>query len=152
MKRFGIVLILLLAFGGIANSAYLVQHETDGTPLICNVQSLSGCNEVVSSAYSHIGSVSLAQLGLLFYTIMFVIAAFELILFNQLLRRSLQLFAVLGILSSLYSVYTQVYIIQALCIYCMVSAVLTLLILTLASFIEPVWKGKVPRAINNLTS
>jgi uncharacterized membrane protein len=137
MKRASIVLILVSAFCGIAVSAYLAQHETSGAPLICNIQNLSGCNVVVASPYSSIFGVPLADFGLLFYTMLFVLAAFELALVDQLLRRVLQVFAVVGIMASLYSIYIQAIIIQQLCIYCMTSALLTLLILLSASTIEP---------------
>jgi len=138
MKRLSVVLILALAFCGIAVSSYLAESEKNGQPLICNVENLSGCNTVVSSAYSHIFGISLADFGLLFYTLVFVFAAIELALFNQVLRRVLQLFALVGILTSLYSIYIQVFIIEALCIYCIFSAILTFLILLLASVIEPI--------------
>jgi len=137
LKRTGVILILVLAFCGIAISAYLSQSEAAGSPLICNIQNLSGCNLVVTSTYSRIFGISLADFGLLFYTILFVLAAFELALYNQLLRRALQAFAVVGFVSSLYSVFTQVFVIQALCIYCLSSALITVAILVLASFIEP---------------
>jgi uncharacterized membrane protein len=143
MKRAGVVCILVLAFFGIAVSAYLSQHETNGDPLLCDIQNLSGCNLVVSSPYSHILGVSLADFGFLFYTILFVLAAFELVLFNQLIRHTLQGFALIGISASLYSIYTQVFLVRALCIYCLASAAITLLVLIFASMIEPVWKKRI---------
>ncbi|OGG48843.1 hypothetical protein A3G63_02095 [Candidatus Kaiserbacteria bacterium RIFCSPLOWO2_12_FULL_52_8] len=149
MKRAGVVLILVLAFFGIADSAYLAQHETTGLPLLCNIESLTGCNVVVSSAYSQFLGVPLADLGLIFYTVLFVVAAFEIALFNQSLRRGLQVLAVIGIVTSLYSVYTQVFLINALCIYCLVSASITILVLVLASFIEPLRKNPLQ---NNLAT
>jgi len=142
MKRTGVVCILILAFFGIAVSTYLSQHETNGDPLLCNIQNLSGCNIVVSSPYSHLFGVSLADLGVLFYTILFVLAAFELVLFNQLLRRVLQVLAAIGILSSFYSLYAQIFLVQALCIYCLASVAITLFVLIFASLIEPVWKRR----------
>lgn len=142
MKRIGVVLILLLAFCGIADSAYLAEHEIDGTPLICNIQNLSGCNIVADSSYSHVFGVPLAEYGVLFYAILFVLAALELVLFDQLLRRVLQGVALLGVFASLYFTSIQIFFIGAFCIYCAVSAALTLLVLVLASFIEPLRKKK----------
>lgn len=139
MKRLSVGLILLLAFCGIAVSAYLAQSEAMGAPLICNIQNLSGCNVVVESQYSKILGISLADFGLLFYTMLFVVAAFELILLNQILRHTLQGFALIGLLSSGYSVFTQYYLIQAWCIYCLTSVLITVLVFMLATTIEPVW-------------
>ncbi|MFA7302241.1 MAG: vitamin K epoxide reductase family protein [Candidatus Paceibacterota bacterium] len=141
MKRFGVVLVLVLAFCGIAVSAYISQSEAAGVPLICNVQSFSDCNVVVASAYSRLFGISLADFGLLFYTVLFVVAAFELVLFNQLLRRIIQGLALVSIIFSVYSVYTQAFLIRALCIYCLTSAVITIFIFIFASVIEPLRKN-----------
>lgn len=141
MKRTGVVLILVLAFFGLADSAYLAQHEASGTPLICNIQNLSGCNTVANSSYSHIFGIPVAEFGVLFYSILFVLAALEIVVFDRLLRRVLQVFALIGLLVSLYSTFVQVFFIQALCIYCLASALITVFIFILASFIEPIKKA-----------
>ena len=137
MKRIGVVCILLLAFCGLADSAYLTQHELSGTPLICNIQNLDGCNIVASSPYAHLFGVPLAEYGVFFYGILFVLAALELVLFDRLLRRVLQWAALFGALASTYFLFVQVFFIGAFCIYCLVSAGITFLVLILASFIEP---------------
>lgn len=138
MKRAGVVLILLFAFFGLADSAYLTQHELSGTPLICNIQNLSGCNAVASSQYSHIFGIPLAEFGMLFYGLMFVLAALELVLFDQLLRRLLQGVSIVGLIASLYFTFLQAFVIHAFCVYCLASAFFTFAIFILASFIEPI--------------
>lgn len=146
MKRFPLVLILLFAFCGVANSAYLAQHEANGTPLLCNVSGLSGCNVVAASPYSHLFGISLAQYGLAFYGLLFVLVAVELIAYNRPLRRLIQGIAAFGVVASLYFVILQVAVINALCIYCMASAVLALLICLSAYFLEPI-RRQPPTAI-----
>lgn len=138
MKRIGVVFILVFAFLGIADSAYLAQHEANGTPLICNIQSLSGCNTVASSQYSRFFGIPLAQYGVLFYSILFVLSALELIIFNRLLRRILQGISLVGIIASLYFTFVQIFIIGAFCIYCLASAIIALFIFICASSIEPI--------------
>lgn len=145
MKRIGVVAILLLAFFGLADSIYLTQHELSGTPLICNLQNLSGCNVVASSQYSHLFGIPLAEFGILFYSVLFVLAALELVIFDQLLRRALQALALVGVLSSLYFTSVQVFLIGAFCIYCFASALTALLVLIFASLIEPIRK-RTPKA------
>lgn len=140
MKRIGVVFILVLAFAGLADSAYLAEHEINGTPLICNIENLNGCNIVANSSYSQLFGVPLAEYGVLFYGILFVLAALELVLFDQLLRRVIQGAAIIGVLSSLYFTTLQIFFIGAFCIYCGVSAAITLIIFILASFIEPIRK------------
>lgn len=140
MKRLWVVGILVLAFGGLADSAYLAQHEVTGAPLICNIQNLSGCNIVAASEYSRIFGIPVAEFGVLFYSIMFVLAALELVIFDRLLRRVLQVFALVGLVSSLYSTFVQIFFIQALCIYCLASALIATIIFILATLIEPLKK------------
>jgi uncharacterized membrane protein len=137
MKRWGVVLVLILAFCGLSDSAYITQHELTGTPLICNIQNLSGCNVVASSQYSRVFGIPIAELGIVFYGVLFVIAALEIVLFDRLLRRLLQGMAVMGILFSLYFTAIQVFVIDAFCIYCLISAFITLCVFILASCIEP---------------
>ncbi len=144
MKRWGVIVILLLAFCGLADSAYLAQHEVTHTPLICNIGGLSGCNIVAQSPYSRFFGIPLAEYGILFYAIVFVLAALELVIYDKLLRRVLQWLAVFGLLSSLYFEFLQIFVIGALCVYCLGSALLTLLIFVSAGFIEPLPKKKAP--------
>ncbi|MFZ3044022.1 MAG: vitamin K epoxide reductase family protein [Minisyncoccia bacterium] len=138
MKRAGVILILILAFFGLADSIYLTQHELNGTPLLCNIQNLSGCNIVATSQYSHIFGIPLAEFGILFYAVIFVLAALEIVLYDQLLRRALQGIALVGIISSLYFTFIQIFVIGAFCIYCFASALIALFIFVLATLIEPV--------------
>ena len=142
MKRIGVALILLLAFCGLADSAYLTEHALNGTPIICTIHSLSGCNTVADSHYSRVFGIPLAEIGVFFYGILFILAALELFLFDQFLRRVLQILSLGGILASLYFVFVQVFVIHALCVYCLVSAALTLFIFSCATLIEPLRKNK----------
>lgn len=138
MKRLGVVLILFLAFCGVANSAYLTQHEMDGTPLLCNIDGLSGCNVVASSPYSHLFGIPLSEYGLLFYGTIFVLAALELIVFDRVVRRVIQALAGFGLVMSVIFTLLQIAVINAVCVYCMASALLAFLIFIFAWFIEPV--------------
>jgi uncharacterized membrane protein len=144
MKRLGVVGILILAFLGLADSAYLAEHEASGTPLLCNIQNFSGCNVVATSQYSHIFGIPLAEFGVLFYSIVFVLAALELVIFDRLLRRVLQMAALIGVAASLYFTLVQIFFIGAFCIYCLASALITVFILILASLIEPVGRNVRP--------
>lgn len=137
MKRTIVFVILVLAFCGLADSMYLAQHEASGTPLICNAQGLSECNTVVSSQYSRVFGIPLAEYGVFFYAVLFVIVAVELVFVNTFLRRVIQGLALVALATSLYSTFTQVFLIEALCIYCLASAIISTLIFILATRIEP---------------
>src|SRR3989344_6388435 len=126
-KRIGVALILILAFLGLADSGYLAQHAASGTPLLCDIENLSGCNIVATSPYAELFGVPLADFGVLFYALLFALAALELALFDRLLRRALQAVAVIRIVGSLYFTYIQAFVISEFCIYCTISAGITLL-------------------------
>lgn len=136
MQRAGVLLILILAFSGVADSAYLAESEASGTPLVCGISGLLDCNTVVTSPYSSFLGISMAEYGVLFYGIMFVLAALELIIFSEVLRRVLMWLSLLGVAASLYLVLVQVFIIGALCIYCLASTVIALLIFVLAALVH----------------
>jgi uncharacterized membrane protein len=138
MKRVGVVAILFLAFCGLSDSIYLAQNEASNTPLVCNVDNLSGCNIVASSQYAYLFGFSLAEYGALFYALIFIVAALEIIVFDQLLRRILQGFSLIGILVSVYLTFLEIFVIHALCIYCIASAIIALAIFIFACLIEPV--------------
>lgn len=137
MKRAGVILILLFSFIGLADSVYLAKHEANGTPLLCNIQNLSGCNIVAQSPYSKLLGIPLAEYGVLFYTILFILAALEIVIFDQLLRRALQGLSVVGLIASVGFTVLQIFVIKALCVYCLLSALMTLFIFIAASYIEP---------------
>lgn len=138
MKRIGVIAIVILAFFGIADSAYIAEQEANGAPLLCNIENLSGCNAVVASPYSQLFGIPVAEYGILFYGLIFVLAALELVIFDQLLRRVLQVLSLVGVIASLYFSFIQAFVIDAFCIYCFASAFISLLILVFASLIEPV--------------
>jgi len=137
MKRAYIIGILVLAFCGLADSVYILQHEISSTPLICDINNLSGCNAVVSSSYSYLLGIPLAAYGAFFYGVIFFLAALELVAFNQLVRRLIQGVSLMGVIASLYFTLIQIFVIDAFCIYCLVSAAISLFIAICAGFIEP---------------
>lgn len=141
MKRVGVILIFVLAFMGLADSVYLAEHESSGTSLLCNVQNLSGCNLVANSQYSHIFGIPVADFGVVFYGVLFALAALEFVVINRLVRRVMQGFALIGLLVSLYSTFVQAFFIHEWCIYCLASAFIALCIFILAAFIEPIKKA-----------
>lgn len=138
MKRWWIAPLLLLAFLGLADDFYLAQHEADGTPLICTVQNLTDCNAVVNSQYSHLFGIPLSELGIVFFGFIFIVSALEWVLLNRMLRRLLQVSALVGAFASLIFVLLQVFVIKALCIYCLASAAISFLVFIVAGFIEPI--------------
>lgn len=123
--------MLGLALAGIADALYVAQASYTGQPLWCPI--IEGCNTVVNSPYARISGVPLSYFGLVFYLHMAALAA--LLAFDPLsrgLRLGALLYAVLGVCSSIVFMYIQLRFIQAVCIYCLFSAVTTVFLLIAA--------------------
>lgn len=112
---------LLLAALGFADATYLtIAHYTQFT-LPCSIT--NGCDLVTTSAYSAIFGIPVALLGALYYASILLamyIAAIE--LKNERAIKIIAVSTTLGFLFSLWFVYAQLFLIHAICQYCMLSA------------------------------
>jgi uncharacterized membrane protein len=126
--------VIILSLIGIFDTAYLSYARFTSSPLSCG--SSGGCNAVAASEYSAMFGVPLAYAGLLFYMVVFVLG---LRLFSEgntlFLRKFLFLVTSIGFLSSAYFVYVQAVLIEAFCIYCLVSAVMSVLLFLVSLWI-----------------
>lgn len=121
--------MLALALIGIADAFYDSYMIYTGQLLWCPPP-IDGCNVVASSPYSRIVGVPLGYFGLVFYLFMFGLAALLAVdPFSRGLRLGALLYSALGVFSSIYFMYVQFTFIHAFCIYCLISAVLTLFLL-----------------------
>ena len=125
---------LMLAFAaiGMAIASYDVIGIYNNWLLWCPPP-IDGCNTVAYSPDGRIFGVPIGVYGLIFYLIMIVLAA--LLAFgssSRRLRLVVLLYAVIGVLFSIYFFYLDLAFIRAFCIYCLISAILTVLLLTYA--------------------
>jgi len=123
-----LAIILVLAFLGLADSWYLAQSALSNTALSCGIDALDQCNTVAQSEYSRLFGIPLAIYGVGFYVLFFVLAAVMLAVARPVLARILYWASVVGLLASLYFLYLQIFVIKALCIYCLASFVLSVLL------------------------
>lgn len=124
--------LLALALIGIADAFYDSYAIYNGQLLWCPPP-IDGCNIVANSPYARIFGVPLGYLGVVYYLGMFVLAALLVFApFSRGLRLAALLYAAMGVLSSMYFMYIQFAFIHAFCIYCLISAVLTVLLLIAA--------------------
>jgi uncharacterized membrane protein len=126
--------LLVLALIGIAVGFYDSYSIYNHQPLWCPPP-IDGCNIVAESPYARIFGLPLGYFGLVYYAYMFGLAAllaFD--PFSRGLRLGTLLYAAVGIALSICFMYIQFTYIRAFCIYCLISAVTTLLF-----FIAAVW-------------
>jgi uncharacterized membrane protein len=132
--RFLPKVMLALALIGIAVAFYDSYAIYHGQPLWCPPP-IDGCNIVADSPYARIFGLPLGNFGLVYYVYMFGLVA--LLAFDPLsrgLRWGTLLYAGVGISLSIGFMYIQFTYIGAFCIYCLISALATLLF-----FIAALW-------------
>ncbi len=122
--------VLFFSFVGIADSAYLAEHTGKNSLPSCSLNGVfDGCRIVAESAYAHLFGIPLGVYGVVFYGTIFILVALTLVTTLVYITRLLRIFAVVGALASVVFIYIQIFLIGALCLYCVTSAVISFLIL-----------------------
>jgi uncharacterized membrane protein len=120
----------LLSLIGLGDAIYLTIQDMTGASLRCTI--ISGCSEVLSSKYAHIGSIPLASVGAVAYFAFFslaILAAFG----YYWARPLLTTLVTVMFLMTLWLFYLQAFVIRHFCQYCLLSAAVTT-ILTVITF------------------
>lgn len=110
-----------LSFIGFLDASYLVAKHYLGTALNCPF--FGNCEQVTTSQYAVIGGVPVALLGAIYYLIVFILAIAYLDSENKKILYFAARFTILGFLASLWFLYLQLFVIGAICIYCVLSAI-----------------------------
>lgn len=111
-----------LALTGLADALYLTVKHLSGQSVQCTVT--TGCEEVLTSAYASIGGFPLAALGALAYFMVFSLATLSLFGYEAA-RRLLFYLVTLMLLTSLFLIYVQAFVLGHWCQYCLLSAAVT---------------------------
>lgn len=113
---------------GLVDSIYLTVEHLSGRSVRCTI--VKGCSEVLSSPYASVRGVPLALIGAIAYFIVFslaTLAAFGYKSAGKLLP------VVVGVmfLTTLWLFYLQAFVIKAFCQFCLLSALVTLILTVL---------------------
>ena len=110
----------VLAIGGLGVSTYLtITHFDSSVPLVCSDKGFVNCGLVTSSPQSYVLGIPVAVLGLAFYV--FMVAAvspwawrskYPAVAWVRLAS------VVVGIVFVLYLVYTELFTLKAICLWC----------------------------------
>jgi uncharacterized membrane protein len=124
--------MLVLALVGLADAVYVAHASYTGVPLWCPI--IDGCNVVANSPYASVFGVPMAYFGFIYYLYMLGLAALLAFApFSRVLSFRAVLYAAMGAASSLYFMYLQLrFIPEAMCSYCIISAITTFLLLSVA--------------------
>jgi uncharacterized membrane protein len=113
--------MLAFAILGFLDAAYLtVEHFLNRVPP-CSI--VHGCEKVTTSSFALIfGVLPMSLLGALYYLSVIVALILYLDMRRAFIIKWTARFTIIGFLFSLYLVYLQLFVIKAICQYCMLSA------------------------------
>jgi uncharacterized membrane protein len=107
----------LVAIAGLAVAGYLTwAHYADAT-VVCGVG--SGCESVQSSSYAKLAGVPVAALGLAAYGTISALLAWD----GPVARLAAAAIALVGLLFSMYLLVVQLFVIDAVCTWCVANDV-----------------------------
>jgi uncharacterized membrane protein len=109
---------LVLAVLGVLVAGYLVYVHYAGVEPVCNIA--HGCHKVQTSAYAKLAGVPVALLGLIGY----VVILGALVVRGETARMIAALTALIGFGFSMYLTYRELFTIDAICQWCVASAIL----------------------------
>ena len=119
---------IVLSFLGILDAGYLAYKHLQKKPLVCPIN--HNCAEVTDSKWANMFGLRNEYMGLAYYIVLFCIgvAAGIYSAYQQPLYLVLFGTTVLGMIYSAFLVSLQAFVIKNYCFYCMISALLTLLL------------------------
>ena len=106
-----------VALGGLVVAAYLTWAHYADESVLCVT---GGCETVQSSEYAAIAGIPVAALGVAAYATMLVLLAWD----SGYARLGAATLALVGLLFSAYLLALQLFVIEAVCIWCLVNDVL----------------------------
>jgi uncharacterized membrane protein/thiol-disulfide isomerase/thioredoxin len=119
-------LVPVLAILGLGVAAYLAFVEITQTEAVCGP--VGQCNTVQSSQYASIAGIPVAVLGLLNYLAILVLWGLQFVSGGRwagLAARALLALTVVGVLFSIYLTLLELFVIHAVCAWCLSSAIIT---------------------------
>ena len=129
---------LVLATAALAVSAYLTWehfHDPSGTTLACPATGAINCVKVTTSQYSKFLGMPVAILGLLYYVVVWVLnlpamwrSASSAVRWGRLVV------VTMGLVFVLWLVYAELYLIDAICLWCTAVHVITFLLFCLTLY------------------
>lgn len=128
------IALCLLSLLGMGVSIYLIyQHYKPAGGSFCNVSDFVSCDVVNKSKYAEILGIPVSILGLAAYSFIFILSL-------GILRRWIQergetlllIFTSLSVAFSLYLTFVEFFILQAVCLFCITSQILIIIIFILS--------------------
>lgn len=107
----------IVALAGVGVAGYLTWVHFDDAALVCVAG--GGCETVQESEYAEIAGLPVAALGLVAYSIVLGLVAWD----SPAARLAAATIALVGLLFSTYLLVLQLFVIDAVCVWCMANDV-----------------------------
>ena len=118
----------ILAVAGIGVATYIALSEFGGGTPVC-LAGGHGCETVARSHYSHLAGINVAAIGIAGYVLLLITALVP----GDIGRFGGFLTALVGFGFSVYLTYLELFVIEAICQWCVASAILMSLSLAVAA-------------------
>ena len=128
------IAIGIFSFIGFFDASYLAIKHYTGTIPPCTI--VKGCGAVTTSQYATVGGISVALFGAIYYLVVLITAIAIIDTGNNSLKKFLSFFSIIGLVASIWFVSLQIFIINALCLYCLASATSSFAIFAIAFFLN----------------
>lgn len=122
------ILFIVFSFLGIVDSTFLTIEHFRNDNIICLI--VEGCDTVLNSEYSLIFGIPVAILGLLYYISIFIFSMIAFKKKKEIILKHLSFFTIIGLIASFWFIYLQIFVIGAICTYCIISALISIILFT----------------------
>jgi len=126
------IAILLIALVGFADAAYLSLEHFRGVIPPCTTD---GCETVLTSVYSVVAGIPVALGGAIYYLFIAVGMFAYLDSKNTKILKWTLMPTILGLFCSVWFVFVQLFLVKAICQYCMLSALTSATLFVLACIV-----------------
>lgn len=133
-------LFIIVALLGFFDAAYLTVNHYLGAPLPCSI--ISGCENVTTSRYATVGGIPIALFGAAYYFLIFCLGIIYLDTRKDRIIGIAARITPFGFVISLILVYTQLFVIGAICVYCVFSAIASTALFILGLYIIKKFKSQ----------
>lgn len=122
-----------LAATGLVDSLYLTWVKFTGKYALCGP--IGDCESVNSSIYSEVYGIPIALLGALAYLIILLLLLLEgnIIFGRENARLAVFGISLVGVIYSIYLTYIEVIVLKAICPYCVLSAIILVILFLLST-------------------
>ncbi len=134
--RKNLIVLLPFAFFGVFDAGYLTyQHYAKIIPPCALSVIPLDCGKVLQSVYSVWFGVPVALIGLIHYSLMTIFLLLAIVTGKRFFRYLVLILSVIGIGASVYFAYLMIFVLKAICLYCMASAVNSLIVFILVTLV-----------------